>query len=39
MPLAAAPEAMTLYHEYQDWGAYTTDQEWDRATYAEHGWE
>ena len=32
-------EAMTLYYEYQGWGTYTTDQEWDRVTYAEHGWE
>jgi hypothetical protein len=32
-------EAMTLYYEYQRWGTYTTDQAWDRVTYAEHGWE
>jgi hypothetical protein len=32
-------EAVTLYYEYQGWGTYTTDQEWDRVTYAEHGWE
>jgi hypothetical protein len=32
-------EAMTLYYEHQGWGTYTTDQEWDRVTYAEHGWE
>ena len=32
-------EAMTLYYEHQGWGTYTTDQEWDFKTYAEHGWE
>lgn len=32
-------EAMTLYYEHQGWGVYTTDQEWDMRTYAEHGWE
>jgi hypothetical protein len=31
--------AMTLYYERQGWGVYTTDQEWDRISYAEHGWE
>jgi hypothetical protein len=32
-------EAMTLYDERMGWGAYTTDQVWDRQTYAEHGRE
>ncbi|MEQ4210161.1 hypothetical protein [Actinopolymorpha sp. B9G3] len=32
-------EAMTLYYEHMGWGTYTTDHEWDRRTYAEHGWE
>lgn len=32
-------EAMTRYWEHQGWGAYTSDHEWDRQTYAEHGWE
>lgn len=32
-------EAMTLYYEHQGWGTYTTDQDWDRKTYAEQGWE
>lgn len=32
-------EAMSLYHEHMGWGPYTTDQEWDHQTYAEHGWE
>jgi hypothetical protein len=32
-------EAMTMYYEHQGWGTYTSDQEWDRKTYAEHGWE
>lgn len=32
-------EAMTKYYEYQGWGTYTTDQDWDMKTYAEHGWE
>lgn len=32
-------KAMTLYYERQGWGTYTTDQEWDTKTYAEHGWE
>lgn len=32
-------QAMTLYYEHMGWGTYTTDQEWDRRTYAEHGWE
>lgn len=32
-------EAMTLYYAHQGWGTYTTDQEWDFKTYAEHGWE
>ncbi len=31
--------AMTLYYEHQGWGTYTTDQDWDRQTYAEYGWE
>jgi len=30
---------MTAYYERQGWGVYTTDQEWDRKTYVEHGWE
>lgn len=30
---------MTLYYEHMGWGTYTTDPEWDRRTYAEHGWE
>lgn len=32
-------EAMTLYYEHMDWGVYTSDHEWDRTTYADHGWE
>jgi hypothetical protein len=32
-------EAMTLYYEYMGWGAYTSDQAWDRTSYVEHGWE
>ena len=32
-------EAMTLYYEHIGLGTYTTDQEWDYRTYAEHGWE
>lgn len=32
-------EALTLYYEHMGWGTYTTDQEWDHRTYAEHGWE
>ncbi len=32
-------QAMTLYYEHMGWATYTTDQEWDRKTYAEHGWE
>ena len=31
--------AMTLYCEHMGWGAYTSDQEWDHRTYAQHGWE
>lgn len=31
--------AMTLYHEHMGWGTYMTDQESDRRTHAEHGWE
>ena len=31
--------AMTLYHEHMGWGTYTSDQECDHRTYAEHGWE
>jgi hypothetical protein len=30
---------MTLYYEHMGWGTYTTDQEWDLRTHAEHGWE
>jgi hypothetical protein len=30
---------MTLYYEHMGCCVYTTDQEWDRRTYAEHGWE
>lgn len=36
---ASHREAMTAYYEHQGWGVYTTDQEWDLKTYAEHGWE
>jgi hypothetical protein len=25
---------MTLYYEHMGWGTYTTDQAWDRRTYA-----
>lgn len=32
-------EAMTLYYEHMGWGEYRSDQDWDRRTYAEHGWE
>lgn len=32
-------QAMTLYYEHMGWGHYESDQEWDRQTYAEHGWE
>jgi hypothetical protein len=32
-------EAMTRYYEHQDWGVYTTDQEWDHTSYEELGWE
>ena len=32
-------EAMTFYWEHQGWGTDTTDQERDRKSYAEHGWE
>jgi hypothetical protein len=32
-------DAMTAYYEHQGWGVYKTDQEWDRKSYAEHGWE
>jgi hypothetical protein len=32
-------EAMKLYYEHQGLGTYTTDQRWDRISYAEHGWE
>jgi hypothetical protein len=32
-------EAMTRYYQHQGSGIYTTDQEWDRKAYAEHGWE
>ncbi|MBS2533711.1 hypothetical protein KGQ20_13110 [Catenulispora sp. NF23] len=33
-------EAMTLYYERMGWGTYTTPYpEWDRQTYAAHGWE
>lgn len=32
-------DAMTAYYEHQGWGVYATDQEWDRKTYVEHGWE
>jgi hypothetical protein len=32
-------QAMTLYYEHMGWGTYATDQEWDRRTYVEHGWE
>lgn len=32
-------EAMTRYYAHQGWSAYTTDQEWDRISYADHGWE
>lgn len=33
-------EAMTLYYEHQGWGIYTTSYpDWDKKTYAEHGWE
>jgi hypothetical protein len=32
-------EAMTRYYEHQGWDSSTTDQDWDRQTYAEHGWE
>ena len=32
-------EAMTRYYEHQEWGRYTTDQDWDHKTYAELGWE
>lgn len=31
-------DAMTAYHRHMGWGTYETDQEWDRITYAEHGW-
>lgn len=31
-------DAMTAYYQHMGWGTYTTDQEWDRITYAEHGW-
>ena len=31
-------EAMTAYHQHMGWGTYKTGQEWDRITYAEHGW-
>ncbi|NYJ02230.1 hypothetical protein HNR19_002928 [Nocardioides thalensis] len=30
---------MTLYYEHMGWGEYRSDQDWDRRTYAEHGWE
>jgi hypothetical protein len=30
---------MTRYHEHMGWGLYESDQEWDRKTYSEHGWE
>ena len=36
---ASHVEAMTRYYERQGWGTYTTDQEWDTKSYAEHGWE
>jgi hypothetical protein len=32
-------QAMTRYYEHMGWGRYETDQEWDRKTYSEHGWE
>lgn len=32
-------EAMTRYFEHQGWGTYTSDNEWDKKTYAELGWE
>lgn len=33
-------DAMTEYYRHQGWGVYTTENpEWDRTTYAEHGWE
>jgi hypothetical protein len=32
-------EAMSLYYEHMGWGPFTSDQTWDRQTYAEHGWE
>jgi hypothetical protein len=31
-------DAMTAYYLHMGWGTYTTDQEWDRITYADHGW-
>lgn len=35
------PGAATLINpsDSYSWGKYTTDQEWDRVTYARHGWE
>lgn len=32
-------EAMTLYYAHMGWGAYASDHEWDRKSYADHGWE
>lgn len=32
-------EAMTLYYKFRGRGKYTTDQEWDYASYRDHGWE
>ncbi|WP_194898616.1 hypothetical protein [Catenulispora pinisilvae] len=33
-------EAMTLYYRHMGWGTYTTRYpEWDKQTYADHGWE
>lgn len=32
-------DAMSAYYAHMGWGAYKTDQDWDRMTYAEHGWE
>jgi hypothetical protein len=32
-------QAMRLHYQHMDWCTYTTDQEWDHRTYAEHGWE
>jgi hypothetical protein len=32
-------EAMTRYWKHQGWGVYSAEHEWDRKTYAEHGWQ